>query len=408
MHKTSSEKNRLLKTIAIAMALLLCLGGFFVFFVREDNISQDADTSDDFERTLFIKCNDPSLSPPTVSAKSAILIEAQSGEVIFSKNADTRLPMASTTKIMTALVAIENCDISKPVSVSPDAVGVEGSSVYLYPEEKLTLEDLLYAMLLESANDAAAAIAIEVGGDIEGFAEMMTKKALDMGLVDTHFENPHGLDGDAHYTTAHELALIAREAMSNEAFRKIVSTYKKTIPLNETQGVRLLINHNKLLKSYEGAIGVKTGFTKKSGRCLVSAADRDGLMFIAVTLGAPDDWRDHSNMLDYGYSLYEARNLCDVGSFSYIMPVSGGVDDHVILKNTDKITLILPRTSSEIKCVVELPKFCLAPAREGEILGRLVFYLDGVEIAESKIASCQGVLSQSSQKSIFERIFHGK
>jgi len=405
MHKTSSEKNRLLKTIAIAMALLLCLGGFFVFFVREDNISQDADTSDDFERTLFIKCNDPSLSPPTVSAKSAILIEAQSGEVVFSKNADTRLPMASTTKIMTALVAIENCDITKTVSVSPDAVGDEGSSVYLYPEEKLTVEDLLYAMLLESANDAATAIAIEVGGDIEGFAEMMNKKALDMGLSNTHFENPHGLDGDAHYTTAHELALIAREAMSNEAFRKIVSTYKKTIPLNETQGVRLLINHNKLLKSYEGAIGVKTGFTKKSGRCLVSAAERDGLTFIAVTLGAPDDWRDHSCMLDYGYSLYEARELCDIGSFSYVMPVSGGESDHVMLENTSKVALILPRGYGEVKCVVELPRFCLAPVNEGEIVGRLVYYLDGEEIAESSIIAKTTVKSQA-KKGFFERLLN--
>lgn len=405
MKKPSSEKNKLLKTVAVAMALLLCLGGFFVFLDQKDILSLDADVSDGADRTLFLKCNNSSVPLPSVSAKSAILIEAQSGEVIFSKNADTRLPMASTTKIMTALVAIENCDISKPVSVSPDAVGVEGSSVYLYPEEKLTVEDLLYAMLLESANDAAAAIAIEVGGDIEGFAEMMNKKALDMGLVDTHFENPHGLDGDAHYTTAYELALIAREAMSNEAFRKIVSTYKKTIPLNETQGVRLLINHNKLLKSYEGAIGVKTGFTKKSGRCLVSAADRDGLMFIAVTLGAPDDWRDHSNMLDYGYSLYEARNLCDVGSFSYIMPVSGGVDDHVILENTSGVTLILPRGKGEIKCVVELPRFCLAPVNEGEFIGRLVYYLDGEEIAESKIVAKTAVALRT-KKGFFERLLN--
>ncbi len=405
MEKTSSKKNKYLKAVALSMALLLCLGGFFIFIEQRDTGSHAADSTDSAESTLFLSGNNYSLPAPSVSAKSAVLIEAQSGEVIFAKNADTRLPMASTTKIMTALVAIENADISKVVSVSPQAVGVEGSSVYLYPEEKLTLEDLLYAMLLESANDAAAAIAIEVGGDIESFAEMMNKKALDMGLSDTHFENPHGLDGETHYTTARELALIAREAMSNQEFREIVSTYKKTIPLNETEGVRLLLNHNKLLRSYEGAVGVKTGFTKKSGRCLVSAAERDGLGFIAVTLGAPDDWRDHTAMLDYGFSLYEARTLCDIGSFSYIMPVSGGVDDHVILENLSKVTLILPRGVGEVKCVVELPRFCIAPIKEGELLGRLVYYLDGEEIAESKIIAKTAVASQT-QKGFFERLFN--
>lgn len=404
MQKSSSKRNKRSNAPALAVALLLCLGGFFVFLSLNGAGSSATDSTLRDESIFFLSGSDSSLPEPAVSAKGAVLIEAESGEVVFQRNADARLPMASTTKIMTALVAIENADISKTVSVSPAAVGVEGSSVYLHANERMTLEDLLYAMLLESANDAATAIAIEVGGSVEKFAEMMNERAQDMGLSNTHFENPHGLDGETHYTTAYELALITREALSNQKFKEICSTYKKTIPLNETEGVRLLINHNKLLKSYDGAIGVKTGFTKKSGRCLVSAAERDGLTFIAVTLGAPDDWRDHGAMLDYGFSLYEARRLCDIGSFSYIMPLSGGKDDHIILENAQKITVILPTTASEIECVVELPRFCLAPVQEGEEIGRLVYYLDGEKIAESAIIAKTGAESLNN-KSLWTKLF---
>ena len=170
---------------------------------------------------------------------------------------------------------------------------MEGSSVYLAQDEVLTLKELLYALLLESANDAAVAIAMAVDGSVDAFADRMNRYAAQLGLKDTHFVNPHGLDDDAHYTTARELALITRAALENPDFREIVSTQKTVIPLRGSEGVRLLLNHNRLLREYDGCIGVKTGFTKKTGRCLVSAAERDGVMLIAVTLGAPDDWNDH-------------------------------------------------------------------------------------------------------------------
>lgn len=402
MPKRSSEKKRYVKTACITAALLLCLGGFFIFLIDSlQNSGAQSASSEKFddEKTYFL-ANGQLIQTPKVSAKSAILIEASSGEVIFAKNPNERLPMASTTKIMTALVALENYDVNATVSVSAQAVGVEGSSIYLYPEEKLTMSDLLYAMMLESANDAAAAIAIEVGGSIDGFANMMNQKAAALGLENTHFENPHGLDGEAHYTTARELAIIARAAYSCEKFREIVSTYKKTIPLNQTEGVRLLMNHNKLLKGYEGATGIKTGFTKKSGRCLVSAAERDGLTFIAVTLNAPDDWQDHKNMLDCGFSSLEARVLCDKGKFSYILPAVGGDSDHVRAQNVEKITLILPRSAHEIEYVVELPRFVYAPTSSGEVIGRLVFYLNGEIIAESKIITIFPVGKIPAKKSI--------
>lgn len=344
-------------------------------------------------------------SLPDVSAKAAVLMDADSGTILGAKNPDERLPMASTTKIMTALVAIENADISRIVEVSPAAVGVEGSSIYLYAGEELSLSDLLYALLLESANDAAAAIAIEIGGSLEGFAEMMNEKASSLGLRDTHFENPHGLDGKEHYTTAHDLALIARAALENEVFAKIVSTYKKTIPLSSTDGVRLLINHNKLLKSYDGAIGVKTGFTKKSGRCLVSAAERDGLRLICVTLNAPDDWRDHKTMLDHGFSHYSSQLLCAQGEMADILPVVGGKTDHVTAICDREVRLTLPRAAlNNLERRIELSRFEYAPVSEGERIGTVIFTLNGEEVARAPLIAGYSSEKLSYKKSLWERI----
>ena len=198
---------------------------------------------------------------PSVSASSAVLIEAGSGKIIYGKNENQRRGMASTTKIMTAIVALENASLDKLVTVAPAASGVEGSSVYLYAGEEIAMETLLYALMLQSANDAAAAIAYDVAGGIESFAAMMNEKAAELGLTDTHFMNPHGLDDENHYTTAYELAKIAAYALENETFAEIVSTEKKLIPLHNSSASRLLVNHNRLLRQYDDIIGVKTGFT---------------------------------------------------------------------------------------------------------------------------------------------------
>ena len=270
--------------------------------------------------------------------------------------------------------------------------------------EKLTLEELLYAMLLESANDAAAAIAIEVGGSIEGFAEMMNKKAVKLGLESTHFTNPHGLDDDVHYTTARELAIITAAAMQNEKFREIVSTYKKTIPLNGTEGVRLLINHNKLLKNYDGAVGVKTGYTKKSGRCLVSAAERDGLSLLCVTLNAPDDWKDHQSMLDYGFSLYESRLLCGDGEIRHVLPIVGGDSDYVVLTNKGEKRVTLPKSVGEVKQTIEVFDFEYAPVKEGDICGRIVYSADGKIIAEVPLFASFSVGQTTYKQSLLDRL----
>ena len=316
----------------------------------------------------------------SVSAQAAILIDADTGRVLYAKDAEHQLPMASTTKIMTALVAAASDVPTRVIRVDAGAVGIEGSSVYLYEGEELTLEQLLYAMLLESANDAAAAIAIAIGGSIDAFADAMNAKAKELGLQHTHFANPHGLDNEEHYTTAHDLALIARAAIADPVLGKIFATRKTTIPLNNTQGVRLLLNHNKLLRLYDGAIGVKTGYTKRSGRCLVSAARRDGLTLIAVTLNAPDDWSDHTRMLDAGFSAFTRVTLCETGdspqAFRSMVPVTGGMEGYVLVHNTASLSLTLPRAHGSITCTVELPSFLYAPVSAEAVIGHLLFYCD--------------------------------
>ncbi len=333
--------------------------------------------------------------PPSISAKSAVLTDS-SGNVLYAYNADEVMPMASTTKIMTGLVALEMTeDLDAGLTIPAGAVGVEGSSIYLYKDEKLTMRELLYAMLMESANDAAAAIAILSAGSIEAFAEKMNQTAAEMQLTQTHFVNPHGLDDPKHHTTAKELAAITSKALENKDFRDIVSTYKKEIPLHGGEGIRLLVNHNRLLKSYEGCIGVKTGFTKKSGRCLVSAAERNGCTLICVTLQAPDDWNDHAALFDWGFSQYEAVTLSQVGEQYAVLPVVGGITDAadgiatVAVKNTMTLQTTLLKENQHIKKVVELPQFLYAPVEKGSLIGRVMYYNNDVLIGELPLYTCE-------------------
>ncbi len=337
---------------------------------------------------------------PEVSAKAAIGIESSSGEIFYAKNIDERLPMASTTKIMTAIIALENGNIEDTVKINKGAVGVEGSSIYLYENETLTLENLMYALLLESANDAAAAIAIHIGGSIEGFVDMMNDKANELGLVDTHFDNPHGLDSETHYTTARELAIIATYAMKIPTFRQIVSTYKTTIPLANGEGTRVLINHNKLLRNYDGAIGIKTGYTKKSGRCLVSASLRDGVELICVTISAPSDWQDHENILNLGNSLYENRTLAFKGELAFSIPIVNGKANELTIQNLDEIKATV-RKGSKIKTVIEAQRFLYAPILENQAVGKIIFLQDGNIIAESPLIATQSVDKAKNKGGLF-------
>ena len=342
-------------------------------------------------------------SAVSVSAVSAVMIEAESGDIIYEKYAHKRMGMASTTKIMTAICAIENMPVDTVITIPPEAQGVEGSSVYLRAGEKLTLEELLYALMLQSANDAAEAIAIAVSGSVEDFAALMNEKAHELGLKDTHFENPHGLDGDKHYTTAYELAKIAAYALENATFARIASTVKKEIPSVEGVGARILVNHNRLLREYGDIIGVKTGFTRKCGRTLVSAAERDGVRLICVTLNDGDDWRDHRAMLDYGFALYESVALCREGSIRFTLPVVGGVCGSVEVYNTEELTVSLPSGHGEITERTELPRFIYAGQKADVPVGKTRFFCDGKEIGSVSL-----YMSGETAKKEPKRGFFGK
>lgn len=236
---------------------------------------------------------------PGTSANSAIV--TSDSEVLYEKNADEARPMASTTKIMTCIIALEMCDPDEIVTVTYPSSIIEGTSLYLKEGDTISVRDLIYASMLRSANDAASSLARHISWSEAEFTYLMNEKAASLGMTSTHFDNPHGLPSDAHYSTARDMAKLAEYAMNNEEFRKIASTKKYTVTVSGKG--RILINHNKLLSAYPGADGVKTGYTKEAGRCLVSSAERDGVRLVCVTLSDPDDWRDHKALLDYGFSI---------------------------------------------------------------------------------------------------------
>ena len=344
--------------------------------------------------TVIVSAND---NRPATGARALALYEPVSGEFIAGNNIDARLPMASTTKIMTALLAIELCELDEVISVPKEAVGVEGSSVYLKEGDLISVRDLVYSVLLQSANDGAAVLALKIGGDISGFAELMNERAEELGLTGTHFENPHGLDSEEHYTTARDLAILAGEALKNPTFREICSTYKHSFTLSD--GIRTVVNHNKMLKRYDGAIGVKTGFTKRSGRCLVSAAERDGLTLITVTLCDPDDWRDHTAMLDYGFSVMEAVPISSLTDTEFEIKLLNSAKTSVrAIINEDYPYIIKKRSDAPLVARVVLPRYKAAPVTAGEKLGEIIIEQDGNIVKTVDILAEATVEAQRKKK----------
>ena len=339
----------------------------------------------------------------SVSADSAALYVPEAGIFLYTKNADQRMPMASTTKIMTALVTIENAELCDTVTVPIEAVGIEGSSAYLRGGKVLTVEELLYALMLQSANDVAATLAYHIGGSIEGFADLMNAKAESLGLRDTHFTNPHGLDDKEHYTTARELAIITAEALKNDDLKKIVSTDKITFANDERR--RTYINHNKLLQMYDGCIGVKTGFTKKSGRCLVGASERCNLTFISVTLDAPNDWSDHKKMLDLGYDTLEKTEICSEGEYTYEIPVIGGKSDYLKVTNKTSLSFIREKSDQEVTANIKLSRYAIAPINAGDILGEIIFTDGYSEIGRVPLVA-ENSIEKQKQKGFIDKFFH--
>lgn len=335
-----------------------------------------------------------------VSARYACVMDAQTGRVLYEKNAYDRHSMASTTKIMTALLALENTKENEIVTVSKNAAGTEGSSIYLSAGEKLSMEALLYGLLLNSGNDAAIAIAEHVGGNVEKFAQMMTDRAHALGAKNTQFKNPNGLDEEGHYTTAYDLALITRTALLNPRFTEIVSTKHKSYPATEGSIARSFTNHNKLLSLYSGCIGVKTGFTKKTGRCLVSAARRDHSTIICVTLNAPNDWNDHKRLLDYGFSVNQSRPLIMKDMILKTLPVKNGDVKALDLLAADDFYLSYNGKEglSKVTLDYKLPATIPAPVTAGSQIGTLTVRYNGDPLCQINLLAAGDVTFHEPEK----------
>lgn len=336
---------------------------------------------------------------PSVSAESCILVDAESGTVIYEKNPDNRMLIASTTKIMTALVALENCSPDDIVEIEKEWAAVEGSSMGLSPGEFCSLRELLYGLLLASGNDAGVAVACHTAGSVEKFAELMNRKAEELGMENSHFANPHGLDHEAHFSTARDMAILASAAMKNAELALIASTDEVTLPRG-----RRFSNHNKLLKNCEGCIGIKTGYTSKAGRTLVSACERNGTRLICVTLRDGDDWADHARLYDWGFENYETVKVTDAEKILGTLPLISGGTSFVDVAAGNDLRLFVKK-GAEIKTVMSLPRFACAGLEKGDQVGRMIIYADGEEAAIVPIVCAEDApVDESVPLNFWERV----
>ena len=337
-----------------------------------------------------------------VSAQKSILLDAASGRVLFEKNADSRSLIASTTKIMTALVICEQCNVLDRMRIPKEAVDIEGSSMYLQEGEVLTLQELLYGLMLRSGNDAAVALAIYCGGTVEGFAELMNDKARSLGMNNTHFVNPNGLDAPDHYSTARDLAILAAYAMQNPIFQKTVST--KTV----TAGQRSMRNHNKLLWQLEGADGVKTGYTKAAGRILVTSAVRQGRRLVCVTIDAPNDWQDHKQLMQQGFSDFSVQSVVRKGDCLGTVEVAGGCCGEVELLAAEDFSYALA-PQEQMRIILPGVGFVYAPVVQGQCAGVAHVCLGENSVGKIPLVYGQTIECEAEKKnpSLWQRIFGG-
>lgn len=338
---------------------------------------------------------------PDCSAKSAVLIEAETGTVLYAKDIHTQRAMASTTKIMTAILTIEAGDLDTEFTVDPLAIRVEGTSMGLREGDRVSRRDLLYGIILPSGNDAANAAAVSVAGSVPAFVQMMNNKAAELGLSDTHFVTPSGLDAKGHYTSAYDLAMLTAYAMKNELFREIVACRSKQLEYGNPPYSRTLYNSNKMLTRYEGAIGVKPGFTDDARRCLVSAAERNGTTLIAVTLNDGDDYKDHAAMLDYGFtqvSAYPLETECSVK-----VAVAGTGKSVGVYANESTISLT-PQQHQKLQRRVLLPRIVYGDIKRGQQLGKLVFTIDGKVLKSVPLHASSDVAQPGQGLTIWQKI----
>ena len=350
---------------------------------------------------------------PEVKALGAVLMEAESGRVLWEKNAEAPLPNASTTKIMTCLIALESGMLDDTVTVSPNAASKPETRMGLSAGEKIKLRDLLYPMMLESANDAAVAVAEHIAGSEEEFCDMMDERALEIGAMDTDFETANGLDRDGHHSTAMDMARITAYALENEDFREIISAPSATV--KSDRRTYTVANKDRLLKEYDGAIGVKTGFTGLAGQCFVGAAERDGMTLISVVLGSgwgssgkERKWIDTKNLLNYGFENFELYTLAEAGDFVSEVSVKGAYEDNVETEISKKV--VIPLTVEErmgIKTEINVPMEINAPIEKGQTVGELSFFgTDGEILAKTDIIAAGDVAEKDFKSTALLLIKH--
>ncbi len=343
-----------------------------------------------------------SLQEPTVSAQSAVVLDAFTGETLFEKNADQKRTMASTTKIMTTLIALEQNDPNREIVATKEMVTVEGSGMGLLAGDRITLQGLCYGMMLSSGNDAANTVALSLSDSFETFAQEMNQKAKQIGMRNTRFVTPSGLDADGHYSTAYDMAILMQHAMKNPDFCQIAKAVTAQVTYGNPPYKRTLTNHHRLLKEYDGCLGGKTGFTKKSGRCLVTAAQRNGATLICVTLSAPDDWNDHKALLDYGFSQMESVTVPDR---TFCLPTVGGTQPQIRL-SYDSLQVSIPSAyRNKLSVQTQLAPFLYAPVETGETVGIQGVFYDGQLLLSAPITATESVACAISPPSFWEQFW---
>lgn len=339
------------------------------------------------------------------SARAAVVIDTRTGEILYAHDEHERLPMASTTKIMSALIALESGSPDEEFTVDSEAVRVEGSSMGLREGDTVTMRALVCGMLLPSGNDAANAAAVRVSGSVEKFVGEMNARAVQMGLKDTHFVTPSGLDDDTdeHYSSAYDMAVLAANALENADFAAICSQKYIKVRFGQPPYDRWLTNTNRLLGSCEGVVGVKTGFTDKAKRCLVSACERDGARLVCVTLGDPDDWKDHSALYDRCFAKMRLTHMEGSGR-EYSVAVAGG-EKKTVTAVAAPLDLMLPESAADkVQAKVRMKRFIFAPVESGEQVGSVTYYVGERSICELPIRTVEGTQVVKTEKSEWKKL----
>lgn len=334
---------------------------------------------------------------PQVVGETAALIDAQSGMLLYGKEPHKKMYPASTTKVLTALVALEKAKMTDLVTIGANPIHAGGTSIWLAEGEKLSLEELLYALMLNSANDAGVAIAEHVAGSVEEFTKLLNQKALQLGAKNTHFVNPHGMPNENHYSTAYDLALIGREALKNQELRKIVTTVHHEIPRADPEAQKYLFNHNKLLWSktfgYEGATGLKTGYTVEAGQCIIASAKRDGRELIAVVLRTEGNnlWYDASKLLDYGFNNFQNRQLVQRGKVMANVPVKYGKSNVNLVASEDYIHTFPKESIKDLQIITEPAAEIEAPVTKGQVLGKVIIKDEEKQVAMVNLVAAEDI-----------------